>query len=163
MPTTNSGTQSDTNFPAVQTNQIDVDDEIAMLEGSAGLFAPQYARSMKKAAKSQNVEWLEDEAQPIYTTIGTDALATGVDTTVDVAAGTGQHIKINDVLHVESTGEYGAEGYVFQELAPIPELDGKRPVIGSWIIGQEAAGMGVRESEGWVTGNTSRFVPHLFK
>ncbi|MDB4893200.1 MAG: putative glutathionylspermidine synthase, partial [Gemmatimonadetes bacterium] len=34
---------------------------------------------------------------------------------------------------------------------------------GSWIIGQEAAGIGVRESDGWVTGNTSRFAPHLFK
>ena len=65
--------------------------------------------------------------------------------------------------HVESTGEYGAEGYVFQELAPIPEIDGKRPVIGSWVIGQEAAGIGVREADGWVTGNTSRFVPHLFR
>jgi glutathionylspermidine synthase len=65
--------------------------------------------------------------------------------------------------HLESTGEYGAEGYVFQQLAPIPTFDGKRPVIGSWIIGQEAGGMGVREADGWVTGNTSRFVPHLFK
>jgi glutathionylspermidine synthase len=65
--------------------------------------------------------------------------------------------------HVESTGEYGAEGYVFQELAPIPELDGKRPIIGSWIVGQEAAGIGVREADGWVTGNGSRFVPHLFR
>jgi glutathionylspermidine synthase len=65
--------------------------------------------------------------------------------------------------HVESTGDYGAEGYVFQQLAPIPDFGGKRPIIGSWIIGQEAAGMGVREADGWVTGNTSRFVPHLFK
>ncbi|HEX3866564.1 MAG TPA: glutathionylspermidine synthase family protein [Gemmatimonadaceae bacterium] len=65
--------------------------------------------------------------------------------------------------HLESTGEYGAEGYVFQQLAPIPAFDGKRPVLGSWIIGQEAGGMGVREAEGWVTGNTSRFVPHLFR
>jgi glutathionylspermidine synthase len=65
--------------------------------------------------------------------------------------------------HVESTGDYGAEGYVFQQLAPIPDLDGKRPIIGSWIVGQEAAGIGVREADGWVTGNTSRFVPHLFK
>ena len=65
--------------------------------------------------------------------------------------------------HVESTGEYGAEGYVFQELAPIPDFGGKRPVIGSWMVGQEAGGMGIREADGWVTGNTSRFVPHLFK
>lgn len=65
--------------------------------------------------------------------------------------------------HLESSGEYGAEGYVFQQLAPIPDFNGKRPVIGSWIVGQEAAGMGIREAESWVTGNTSRFVPHLFK
>jgi len=65
--------------------------------------------------------------------------------------------------HLESTGEYGAEGYVFQQLAPIPDFDGKRPVIGSWIIGQAAAGMGIREADGWVTGNTSRFVPHIFR
>jgi glutathionylspermidine synthase len=65
--------------------------------------------------------------------------------------------------HLESTGEYGAEGYVFQQLAPIPTFDGKRSVIGSWIIGQEAAGMGIREDDSWVTGNTSRFVPHLIR
>ena len=65
--------------------------------------------------------------------------------------------------HLESTGEYGAEGYVFQQLAPIPTFDGKRPILGSWVIGQEAGGMGVREADGWVTGNTSRFVPHLFR
>ena len=65
--------------------------------------------------------------------------------------------------HIESTGEYGAEGYVFQELAPIPDFGGKRPVIGSWMVGQEAGGMGIREADGWVTGNTSRFVPHFFR
>lgn len=106
MPTTNSGTLSDTNYPVVQTNQIDVDEEIALLEGSVGLFAPQFTRSMKKSATSQKVEWLEDEAQPVYTLIGVDALASGVDTTMDVTAGTGQHLKVNDVLHVESTGEH---------------------------------------------------------
>jgi len=39
-------------------------------------------------------------------------------------------------------------------------------VIGSWVIGHEegnaAAGMGIRESDTPITGNTSRFVPHLF-
>jgi glutathionylspermidine synthase len=65
--------------------------------------------------------------------------------------------------HLESSGDYGAEGYVFQQLAPVPVYDGKRPVIGSWIIGQDAGGMGIRESDGWVTGNTSRFVPHVIR
>jgi glutathionylspermidine synthase len=65
--------------------------------------------------------------------------------------------------HLESSGEYGAEGYVFQEFVNIPAFDGMRPVIGSWIVGEEAGGMGIRESDGLVTGNTSRFVPHLFR
>ncbi len=63
---------------------------------------------------------------------------------------------------VEKTdGIYGKEGYVYQELFTLPEYDGNFPVIGSWIIGQEAAGIGIRESENLVTDNKSRFVPHL--
>jgi glutathionylspermidine synthase len=65
--------------------------------------------------------------------------------------------------HVEGQGEYGAEGHVFQQLANIPDFGGKRPVIGSWMVGQEAAGMGIRESDGLVTDNTARFVPHMFR
>src|SRR5260221_11068662 len=45
--------------------------------------------------------------------------------------------------HVESTGEYGAEGYVFQELGPIPEINGKRANIGSWKVCQGTARMGI--------------------
>ncbi len=65
--------------------------------------------------------------------------------------------------HIEGTGSYGAEGFVFQQLASVPIFDGRRPIIGSWVIGQEAGGMGIRESDGWVTDNSSRFVPHLFR
>ena len=36
------------------------------------------------------------------------------------------------------------------------------PVLGSWVIDGEPAGMGIRESADLVTTNTSRFVPHLF-
>jgi glutathionylspermidine synthase len=58
-------------------------------------------------------------------------------------------------------GEYGKEGYIFQQLHTLPEFDGKYPVIGSWIIGQEPAGMGIREADSLITDNKSRFVPHL--
>ena len=58
---------------------------------------------------------------------------------------------------------YGGEGYVFQDLSPLPSFEGRRPVIGSWVIGGEAAGIGVRESDGAITDNRSRFVPHLFE
>jgi glutathionylspermidine synthase len=60
-----------------------------------------------------------------------------------------------------SDGEYGKEGYIFQQLFQLPEFDGNYPVIGSWVIGQEPAGIGIRESASLITDNKSRFVPHL--
>lgn len=60
----------------------------------------------------------------------------------------------------ETRGEYGEEGYVYQGLAPLPDFDGRRPVLGAWIVGDEPAGLGIREADGPITGNTSRFVPH---
>lgn len=61
----------------------------------------------------------------------------------------------------KTAGEYGEEGFIYQAMFSLPELDGKFPVIGSWIIGQEAAGIGIREADGLITDNKSRFVPHL--
>jgi glutathionylspermidine synthase len=60
----------------------------------------------------------------------------------------------------ETTGDYGAEGFIYQALARLPEFGGQRAVVGSWIIGQEAGGIGIRESAGPITDNRSRFVPH---
>lgn len=59
-------------------------------------------------------------------------------------------------------GLYGQEGYIYQELAPIPNFNGMHPVIGSWVIDGESAGIGIRESDTLVTTNLSRFIPHLF-
>jgi glutathionylspermidine synthase len=39
-------------------------------------------------------------------------------------------------------------------------FDGNYPVIGSWIIGDEACGIGIREDATMITRNSSRFVPH---
>ena len=59
-----------------------------------------------------------------------------------------------------SGGDYGEEGFVYQALAPLPRVDGRVPVLGSWVVAGEPAGMGVREADGLITTNTSRFVPH---
>jgi predicted acylesterase/phospholipase RssA len=49
------------------------------------------------------------------------------------------------------------------EILPIlPEFDGNYPVVGSWIVGDEPCGMGIREDSTPVTRNTSRFIPHYF-
>jgi len=55
------------------------------------------------------------------------------------------------------------EGYVYQELASMAMGGGKTAVFGSWLVDGEPAGMGIRESTGPVTNNTSCFVPHLFR
>jgi glutathionylspermidine synthase len=60
-----------------------------------------------------------------------------------------------------TTGEYGDEGYVYQELFQLPDFDDNYPVIGSWVIGQEPAGMGIREAKTLITDNKSRFIPHM--
>jgi glutathionylspermidine synthase len=63
---------------------------------------------------------------------------------------------------IAQPGTYGAEGFVYQGYAPLPDFDGNFPVIGSWIVGDEAAGIGIRENTQQITTNTSRFVPHYF-
>ena len=57
-------------------------------------------------------------------------------------------------------GDYGAEGFVRQALVDLPAFDGNYAVLGSWVVGESAAGMGIREDRTRVTGNRSRFVPH---
>lgn len=77
----------------------------------------------------------------------------------------GANVKIVKNIEVleETSGEYGEEGYVIQDYTALPDFDGNHPVIGSWLVGGVPAGMGIRESDGLITSNTSRFVPHFFK
>jgi len=64
---------------------------------------------------------------------------------------------------VIAPGTYGAEGWVFQQYAPLARFGDNHAVIGAWIVGERAAGMGVREDDSPITRNTSRFVPHYFE
>jgi glutathionylspermidine synthase len=62
----------------------------------------------------------------------------------------------------EQPGGYGGEGFVYQGVAPLPAFDGRYPVIGSWMVDAEPAGVGIREDDSPITRNSSRFVPHYF-
>jgi glutathionylspermidine synthase len=63
---------------------------------------------------------------------------------------------------IAADGDYGSEGRVFQQYAPIARFGDDYATIGAWIIGDEPAGIGVREDQSPITRNTSRFVPHYF-
>lgn len=69
-------------------------------------------------------------------------------------------IQNNTTVH-KTEGSYGKEGFIYQELFALPEFEGNYPVIGSWVIGQEPAGIGIREANSLITDNKSRFVPHV--
>ncbi len=64
------------------------------------------------------------------------------------------------VTVVEQEGPYGAEGFVRQALAPLPNFSDQYAVLGSWLIDHTPCGLSIREDENPVTGNTSRFLPH---
>ncbi len=61
----------------------------------------------------------------------------------------------------ETGGDYPGP-HVWQRYVPVAPFDGFTPTVGSWMINGTAAGVGVREDASPVTGNTSRFVPHVF-
>lgn len=75
----------------------------------------------------------------------------------------GANIRItNDNVIQATPGPYGAEGYVYQQAIDMPNFDGNYPVIGSWVIAGQAAGIGIREDKSAITTNNSRFIPHYF-
>ncbi|MFD6261064.1 glutathionylspermidine synthase family protein [Micromonospora chalcea] len=61
---------------------------------------------------------------------------------------------------ITNPGIYGDEGFCYQEFRALPEFEGNRTVLGSWIVDGESAGAGVRESESLITDGYARFLPH---
>ena len=76
--------------------------------------------------------------------------------------GSNIQIVVDGKEELHTDGPYDG-AHVFQELFPAKPFDDKYPVLGCWIVGNVACGMGIRESDDRITRNTSRFVPHLFK
>lgn len=66
-------------------------------------------------------------------------------------------------ITIEQPGGYGAEGFCYQQWAPLPEFDDNKAVLGSWVVDGHPAGVGIRESDGWVTDYDARFVPHYIE
>ncbi|WP_294640347.1 glutathionylspermidine synthase family protein [uncultured Aureimonas sp.] len=60
-------------------------------------------------------------------------------------------------------GDYGAGPAIVQQLTPLFEAEGQFAVLGAWVVGDEAAGLGIREDRSRITRNLSRFVPHAIE
>jgi len=65
-------------------------------------------------------------------------------------------------LFFKTDGPYDGPS-VYQEICPLPQFDHRYfACIGSWIVNGWSCGIGIREDESLVTGNLSRFLPHIF-
>lgn len=62
-------------------------------------------------------------------------------------------------LEASAEGEYGGEPVVYQAYCDMQCVPSVHTVFGVWMVGDEPCGIGIRESDGPITTNTSRFVP----
>ncbi|XVQ13370.1 glutathionylspermidine synthase family protein [Spirillospora sp. CA-255316] len=74
--------------------------------------------------------------------------------------GASMRIVTPDGSEQRTQGDYGKEGFVFQQFCALPDFDGEHPVLGAWVVHDESAGLGIRETSGLITDDTSSFVPH---
>lgn len=63
--------------------------------------------------------------------------------------------------HIKAPGPYGDSPHVRQMFHPLPRFGDSYALIGSWVIGDCAAGTGIREDRSLITQDTARFVPHV--
>ncbi|WP_375449906.1 glutathionylspermidine synthase family protein [uncultured Devosia sp.] len=77
----------------------------------------------------------------------------------------GENVTItrNGEVMAEAPGHYGEEGFIIQAYTPLFESAGGFAVLGSWIVGDRACGLAVREDKSPITANLSRFVPHFIQ
>jgi glutathionylspermidine synthase len=76
----------------------------------------------------------------------------------------GNNIEISDGSKIlaGTNGRYVDSGYVYQAYVEPRSFDGNRANLGVWMVHDNACGMGVREDDGLIISNRSRFVPHIF-
>ena len=76
----------------------------------------------------------------------------------------GQNIEIREGTKVlaNTGGPMADDGRVWQEWTQLFQGPTGHAVLGLWMVDGECKGMGIREDQNPITGNTSRFVPHLF-
>jgi glutathionylspermidine synthase len=63
--------------------------------------------------------------------------------------------------HLEAPGPYSDFPYVRQAFHALPKFADSYALTGSWVIGDQPAGIGVREDSSLITRDTARFVPHI--
>lgn len=70
-------------------------------------------------------------------------------------------IRLSDGSMVSTSGPYDDSLSIRQRFHPLPKFGDWHTLVGSWVVADQAVGMGIREDRGLITQDTSRFVPHV--
>ena len=62
---------------------------------------------------------------------------------------------------ISEPGPYADSPFIRQKLQPLPKFGDSYSMIGSWVVGNSAAGIGIREDNSLITKDSSRFLPHI--
>ena len=63
----------------------------------------------------------------------------------------------------ETDGPYANQPAIYQKYHPLLQSGESFAVLGSWIVGDTACGLGIREDLNPITHDLSRFIPHLIR
>lgn len=64
---------------------------------------------------------------------------------------------------VQTDGPYRDGPFVRQQFHPLPQFDGRYALVGSWVVGDRASGIGMRDDITPITRDSSHFVPHIIQ
>ncbi|MBK4714422.1 MULTISPECIES: glutathionylspermidine synthase family protein [Tenebrionibacter/Tenebrionicola group] len=98
--------------------------------------------------------WFADEAHPTLDSYVVKPLFSREGANIHIVKD-GQEIARVD-------GPYGEEGAIIQQFHPLPKFGDSYTLIGSWLINDRPAGIGLREDRELITQDLSRFYPHIF-
>ncbi|WP_281827103.1 glutathionylspermidine synthase family protein [Jannaschia rubra] len=79
--------------------------------------------------------------------------------------GAGVRIETPDGALVEASEStaYDRHLQIVQAYAPLPDMGGFHPVMGTWIVGGTCVALGIREDRSRITQDLSRFKPHYIE
>ncbi|WP_259965107.1 glutathionylspermidine synthase family protein [Leisingera aquaemixtae] len=68
---------------------------------------------------------------------------------------------MTDQVDLSKPGGYGSEGCITWAYCPPARYCDDNAMLGSWIVGDTACGLCIREDTSEITQDLSRFVPHV--
>lgn len=75
--------------------------------------------------------------------------------------GANVQLKLADGTTHESSGPYDDAPWIRQAYRALPRFGDNYAVVGSWVVADRPAGIGIREDTSLITRDTSRFLPHV--